>query len=377
MSERPFVLATPFHVRAAALNRDNAWAVRNGFTLSAAYDDAGDEALAARQRVVLADISWRWRLAVEGGRAVEFLSRLLTRDPAKLEPGQALKALWLGDKGGVRGACALARYGRESFRVVSAAEDETWIFRAAAAFGLAPAPVADEGGLAIVGPYARATLAAAGLDADLEPLGFRKLFWRGLDVTLSRWGEHGGYEIWCQSDDGLAVWDRLMRAGGDFGIQAAGLAAMDLLDIEGGVARPGRDYLLAREAFAASPSPVALGLERLVDDGWKGFNGREGWLRSRLTEKRRLAGIVFEGETPAPFTPLLREGSAIGHALSSAYSPAMRRAVALAQVDISAIAPGTVLSLTLPPGRDLPELRTAQVRVADLPFLKPPDPIAG
>jgi aminomethyltransferase len=372
MNTKPFVQATPFHIRAAELNRDNAWAPRNGTTLSLAYDDAGDEALAARQRVVMADISWRWRVSIEGARAADFLSRLLTRDPSKLEPGNSLKALWLGDKGGVRGACALARFGRESFRLVSAAEDAAWIANAASAFDLKPEVIADEGGLALIGPQARAVLSAAGLEAELEPLAFRKLFWRGLDVTLSRWGEHGGYELWCKADDGIVVWDRLMRAGAAFGLQPAGLAAMDLLDIEAGVARPGRDYAPAREAFVPAPTPLALGLDRLIDDMQKGFNGREAWMRGRLVEKRRLVGIAFDGDTPAPFTPLTHAGKIVGHTLTSAWSPALRHAIALAQVDVAMVPAGTVLSLTLPPSRDLPELRSADVRVAELPFLKAP-----
>jgi aminomethyltransferase len=371
--EKPFVQPTPFHIRAAASNRDNAWVVRGGFTLSLAYDDAGDEALAARTRVGMADISWRWRTAIEGPRAGEFLARLLTRDPGKLEPGASVKALWLGDAGGVRGACAVARFGRESFQIVSAQPDRDWIAKAASAFAVEPREIAEEGGLALIGPYARATLLAAGLDAEMEPLSFRKLFWRGLDVAVSRWGEHGGYELWCKADDAVVVWDRLMRAGAAFGIQPVGLAAMDLLDIEAGIARPGRDYAPAREAFAAMPTPPSLGLETLVDESHKGFNGREAWLRSRLTEKRRLVGLALHGDTPAPFTPLSRDGKPVGHTLTSAYSSALRHAVALAQVEVSSVQPDTALSLVLPPSRDAPELRTAAARVVSLPFLAAPE----
>ena len=75
---------------------------------------------------------------------------------------------------------------------------------------------------------ANATLKAAELDADLEPLAFRKLSWRGIEVTVSRWGEHGGFEIWCAPDDGVLVWDRLMRAGAAYGIVPAGVSAIDL-----------------------------------------------------------------------------------------------------------------------------------------------------
>jgi aminomethyltransferase len=377
MSEKAFVRATPFHVRAAALNRDNAWTTRNGVTQSSFFDDLGDEALAARSRVAIADISWRWRATIDGPHAGEFLSRLLTRDPAKLEPGGALKALWLSDNGGVRGAGALARFGRESFLLVSAAPDSDWIAAAASAFAVEPRDVSqEEGGLAIIGPYARATLAAAGLDADLEPLALRKLFWRGLDVTLSRWGEHGGYELWCKPDDGIVVWDRLMRAGAAFGIAPAGLAAMDLLDIEAGVARPGRDYAPAREAFARDPSPLALGLETLVDDAYRGFNGREAWLRSRLTEPRRLIGLELDGDVPAPFTSLLRDGKAVGRTLTSAYSPALRRAVALAQVQAAAVQPETEFALALPTTMDAPDSRGTTARVVSLPFLPAAEQIA-
>jgi aminomethyltransferase len=375
--EKVFARATPFHVRAAVANRDNAWTTRNGVTLSSFYDDAGDEALAARTRVAIADISWRWRAMIEGPRAGEFLSRLLTRDPAKLESGNALKALWLSDSGGVRGAAVVARFGRDSFLLASAAPDREWIGAAASSFALAPRDISEtEGGLAIVGPYAHATLAACGLEADLEPLVFRKLFWRGLDVTLSRWGEHGGYEIWCKSDDGIVVWDRLMRAGATFGIVPAGLAVQDLLDIEAGIARPGRDYAPAREAFAKGPTPLALGLEKLIDDDHKSFNGRDAWLRARLMETRRLAGIEFDGDAPAPFTPLLLDNKTVGHTLTSAFLPALRRAIALAQVDVAAIQPGTALSLMLPPSLEFPDFRNATARIVSLPFLPVPNQIA-
>lgn len=367
--------ATPFHARAAALNRGNAWLNRGGHTLAAFYSAVNDEALAARTHVALADISWRWRVMLEGRRAGELLSRLLTRDTAGLAPGAALKALWLGDAGGVRGAGVIARYGKESVLLASAAPDGEWLAQAASLFSIAPREVLD-GGLAIIGPRARATLMAAGIDVNLEPLAFKKLFWRGLDVTLSRWGEHGGYELWCKPDDGIVVWDRLMRAGAAFGIQPAGLAAMDLLDIEAGVARPGRDYAPARDAFAQGPTPRALGLERLIDENHKEFNGRDAWLAAREKESMALVGIEIEGDTPAPFSPLIRQGRAVGHAMTSAYSPSLRRAIALARIEVASAAPGTALLVMLAPTLDTPEFRTVAARVVDLPFLPAPDQAA-
>lgn len=377
MSANPArVRGTPFHTRAAAANEANAWAPRAGFTLAREYAGAHDEALAARFRVGLIDISWRWRVALEGARAGEFAARLLTRDPGQLAPGQSLKTAWFADGGGVRGTGLVARYGRESFRLVSAACDAAWIEEAAARFDVSVRDVTEEeGGLALVGPYAAATLARAGLDPEIEPLAFKRQFWRGLDITLSRWGELGGYELWCKADDAIILWDRLMRAGEPFGIEPLGLAAADILDLEAGIARPVRDWDAAKDGFAATPSPLALGLESLIDEGHTGFNGRSAWLAAREDEAFRLVGLLIEADHPAPFTPLTRDGRTVGHTLSSVYSPALRRAIALARIEANSAEPGTVLGLTLSPSKDTPEFRTVSASVSELPFLPPPDPI--
>ena len=54
-----------------------------------------------------------------------------------------------------------------------------------------------------------------------------------------------------------------MRAGAAYGIVPAGVAAMDVLDLEAGVPRPELDYKPARAASDAEPMPAALGLELL------------------------------------------------------------------------------------------------------------------
>ncbi|HTW36835.1 MAG TPA: glycine cleavage T C-terminal barrel domain-containing protein [Rhizomicrobium sp.] len=363
--------ATPFHARTSDANRHNAWLARNGVALAARYDSVEQEALAARLNVVVADISWRWRAMFEGASAEAFLSKLMTRDAAALAPGGAFKALWLSDAGGVRGAGVIARRGRETFQLTASAPDRDWIASAVATRNVPVRDISrDAGGLAVIGPYAAATLKAAGLEAELEPLAFRKLSWRGIEVTLSRWGEHGGTEIWCAPDDGVLVWDRLMRAGAAYGIVPAGVAAMDVLDLEAGVPRPGLDYKPAREASDAEPMPAALGLLSLIDEAHHGFNGRRALLAGRPS--RKLVGLELDSDAPAPFTPVLLNEKPVGHTLRSAYSPALKRAIALATVDEAAAVAATLLSLTLPPAMAKPELHKAVARVASLPFLEKP-----
>lgn len=374
MSSIPKIRPTPFHARAATKNPFNRWTSRNGFTLAKDYGDAQAEALAARTNAVFVDISWRWRIAFEGVKAAGCLARLVTKNVNALAPGQALKALWLNDGGAVRGAGVVARYAGDQFLVASAATDAEWFGKAAQPFDISLRDVTEQdGGLAIIGPYAQAVLKAAGLDADLAPLNFRKLFWRGLDVTLSRWGEQGGYEIWCKADDCFVLWDRLMRAGESFGILAAGSDAADILDIEMGVPRPDRDYRAAKESFAFAASPASLGLESLIDEGHPSFNGRRALLDARLVENFALVGIALDNETPASFTPLLRSGRSVGKTLTSVNSPLLRRAIALAQVEKSAAVIGTEFSIALPLSLDRSESRSASARLVGLPFVVLPE----
>jgi glycine cleavage system T protein (aminomethyltransferase) len=364
------VRATPFHARAAAANPNNRWTHRNGFTLASDYGDASAEAVTARTNVVLADISWRWRIFLQGTEAPACLSHLLTKSVDLLAPSQSLKVLWLNDSGAVRGAGVVARYANDLLLIISAATDTRWFAEAARQFGLSLRDVTEvEGGVALIGPQAKATLDAAGLSTDLAPLEFCKLFWRGLDVTVSRWGEQDGYEIWCAADDCYVLWDRLMKAGALFGIRPAGVAASDILDIEAGVPRPGRDYLPSIDGFGGEPTPASLGLETLIDEAHAIFNGRAAWLSARSSEKWTMVGIEIESEKPASFAPLVHAGTVVGHTLTSVCSPVLRRAIALARVEKSLAAAGTEFSLTLPlsPGNLL--TRSVAARAVSLPFV--------
>jgi aminomethyltransferase len=367
------IRATPLHSRTAALNPLNRWMSRNGFTLATDFGDSQAEALAARTNVIITDISWRWRVILNGPRTSDMLSRLAARDPHALAPGGSLKSLWLNDGGAVRGAGVFARYAVDQYRIVSGTTDEAWFSNVARQFEVTMQDVTDkEGGVALIGPYAKAVLDAAGLNTEIAPLGFHKLFWRSLDVTVSRWGEHDGYEIWCGADDCAILWSRLLRAGESFGIAPAGLDACDILDIEAGVLRPARDYLPAADGFGTTPTPSSLGLESLIDEENVLFNGRRSWLANRLVETAVCVGVEIDSETPAPFTPLIRDGKIAGHMLSSVRSPMLRRGIGLAQVDAKSAAVGTMFSLTLPLSLEASRLPPVSARIVPLPFLNPP-----
>ncbi|MGA7713783.1 MAG: glycine cleavage T C-terminal barrel domain-containing protein [Rhizomicrobium sp.] len=352
--------ATPFHMRAAEANRLNRWENRGGFTLAASYADPRAEALAGRFGAILADISWHWRIAIVGERADEFVSRLFTRDVSKLVPGTACDTLWLNDGGGVRGIGWLVRTGRDSFLLISEAGDMHWMSQAASLYGVAIRDVtAEQGVLKLVGPYAGKILETAGLSADLAPHALRKYFWKGLEVALSRLG--GGYEVWCTPDDALIVWDRLFEAGASFALCPAGQSAMDIFAVESGILRVRHDFEPARDGFSPEPSVRSLGLLDHVEQDHD-FNGRAGFLAAGAD--KILVGVLLESDIPAPRRPLTRNGRCVGRTLSSLFSPALGRAIALAVLETDASAPGTVLQMAGSTGQ-----------AAALPFLPIPVPM--
>lgn len=349
---------TPFHARFAELNRLNRWENRGGYTLATALGEPRGEALAARFGAAMGDLSWQWRAMISGERAGAFVSRLLTADAQKLEPGRAMRALWLADGGGVRGIATLARLGKNAFLLQSETEDMVWVTGSAGLFGALVKPL-DEGVLTLTGPCAAKVLAAAGLDPDLPELALKRLFWRGLDVMLSRFGQ--GYEVMCTAEDALITWDRLMAAGKPYALQAVGVAATDLLDLESGVLREGRDFDGALSGMAGEPLPQTLGLAPLVDSGHD-FNGRAGFLAGG--PGKTLMGVVFGAEAPMAYTALTQKDRLVGKTFDSALSPALGRAVALAVLEHEAAVPGTALMAG-----------TAPCHVAALPFLPIPAPI--
>lgn len=372
------IAATPFHSRSSARNAFNRWTIRNGFTLPLDFGEPHAEALAARTRVAVTDISWRSRAMLEGTSIGEAVARLFTRDPRILAPGQSLKALWLNDSGAVRGAGVVARLASDKFLVASASNDFEWFENAAMLSGNTARDVTnEEGGLALVGPYAAQVLTVAALPNNLAPLELRKQFWLSLDVTITRWGEQNGYEIWCKADDCMILWDRILRAGSDFGVQAAGAAAADILDVEAGVARPNRDYVVAVDGFVSDPTPESLGLEKLIDTDHAIFNGRAGWLDRRGQSKTTIARLELDSEAPAPFCALSSNDKKVGTTLTSVYSPFLRRAIALAYVEKSVVKSDATFTLRPPVSLENPEPKLVTANLRELPFVEPPTMIAG
>jgi glycine cleavage system aminomethyltransferase T len=349
------VLQTPFHTSTAMRNLANAWMIRGSFTVPAHYGDPPQEALAARFSVAMADMSAAEDLLVEGPRAASFLATACGTPLAGMVIGTSRAVHWCAEGDGLRGYGQVSRLDDDKFLLRSADVDLAWFESAAPRFGVSLREATRERGLLfLTGPFALPAMVAAGLEiADLKEDQHRNYDWRGLAVTIFRRARPSGYELSCNAQDATPVFDRLLRHGPLLALRLMGEEGLQLLQLEAGLPLIHADFAPAREALAREPSPASLGFKDRPD-------GADDQAR------RVLAGIEWDVEQPAPFAPVFAGGKEVGRTLRSLYSPALKCAIALAQLHPDGAAVGTVVSMMRLESAGLMEITG---RVVALPFL--------
>jgi aminomethyltransferase len=150
------------------------------------------------------------------------------------------------------------------------------------------------------------------------------------------------------------VWDTLMEAGQAFELKPAGMLALDVARTEAGLLLLDVDYVGSRKALipAQRYTPYEMGLSRLVSADKGPFVGRAALIEERRRGARRMiVGLEIEwtdvealyervGLAPvAPAAtsrvpvPVSKSGRQIGRATTTAWSPTLKRLIALATID--------------------------------------------
>ena len=386
---------SPFHARCSALMQGNQWRRWAGHTVASAYELTPDrEYQAIRHACALIDVSPLFKYAVRGPDARPFLDRLVTRDLRRMAPGHLSYTPWCDPRGKVIDDGTIAMFSDTSFRLTAAESNLRWLLDCAEGFAVSIDDCSDElGALSLQGPTSRALLERLS-GQDLSSLGYHRhveLPLLGQPTMVSRTGYTGdlGYEIWIPRERALPLWDALVEAGQSFGLQPAGIWAMDVSRIEAGLIMLDVDYTPAPRAFteAQQSSPYELGLGWAVHLDKGPFLGR----KALIEEKRRgpshsLVGLAVDHvefgrahqelglTTPLPFIPwrevipILREGAQVGYATSGTWSPTVKKYLVLAQVAPGAAAIGTTLQIELMVDR---RRRAFEATVEKLPFFNP------
>jgi aminomethyltransferase len=353
-------IGTPFHERTFALCESLSYRDWSGYYTVSTYETHHEhEYNAIRNAAALIDISPLFKYVVSGPDASRLVDRVITRDVRAMDVGQVFYTPWCDEQGMVIDDGTVARLDEQRFRWTSADPSLRWITQNAAGFRVEIEDVSEAtAALALQGPMAARVLRAAA-DANIDTLRyFRVRHGRiaGVPVDISRTGYTGdlGYEIWMPSERALDVWDALMNAGQAFELKPAGMLALDVARTEAGLLLLDVDYVGSRKAQIPSQrySPYEMGLSRLVSLDKGPFVGRAALVEERRRgPRRKIVGLAIEwpdvealyekkGLTPvAPAAtsrvavPVVRGSKQIGRATTTAWSPTLKRLIALATID--------------------------------------------
>ena len=361
---------SPFFERTSKLNESQEWRRWSGYLSATNYElNHENEYFAIRTKAALLDISPLYKYIIEGPDAQKYLHQLVTRNINICKIGQVMYTPWCDEYGKVIDDGTIQRLSAHTFRITSAEPNLEWLEYNATGLNL---EIKDDSistaALALQGPNSRKILNVVAKDS-LDQL---KFFWmintyiNDCPVTISRTGYTGdlGYEIWIDPKNALTVWDILLEKGKSFGITPTGLHALDISRIEAGLILLDVDYISSRHAIIESrkSSPYELGLGWAVKMNKKNFIGKQSLEEEIAREPEwKFIGIEIEWDTLenlyrevglAPglpttawrtSTPLYYNDQQVGYATSGAWSPILKRYIALAHVKSNFSMDGTAL----------------------------------
>jgi aminomethyltransferase len=361
-------IGTPFHPRTFPLCESLSYRDWSGYYTVSNYETHHEhEYNAIRNAAALIDISPLFKYMVSGPDAARLVDRVITRNAQAMEVGQVFYTPWCDEQGAVIDDGTVARLDEHHFRWTAADPSLRWLTQNASGLRVDLDDVSESvAALALQGPMAASVLRACA-EADIDRLKyFRIVEGRigGALVDISRTGYTGdlGYEIWMRSEHAVTVWDTLMAAGQAFELKPAGMLALDVARTEAGLLLIDVDFSGSRKALipAQRYTPFELGLGRLVALDKGPFVGRAALTEERRRGPRRMiVGLEIEwadveahyervGLAPvAPAAtsrvpvPVLKGSRQIGRATTTAWSPTLKRLIALATIDAPHFDEGT------------------------------------
>lgn len=305
---------------------------------------AGAEALVARERVAMFDMTPLKRLDVTGPAALTFLQTMTTNQLDK-KPGAVTYTLMLGEDGGVRSDLTVARLSEQTFQVgVNSQLDLDWLRRHLPADG--SVQVRDSTGgtccIGLWGPKARDVLQPL-TKQDFASLGYfkaQRAYVGAVPVVALRLSYVGelGWELYTSAEYGRLLWDTLWEAGQPAGIIAAGRSAFNSMRLEKGYRLWGTDLTAEHDPYAAG-----LGFAVKPDKGY--FIGKEALDPAAATSRLTCLTIDDPYAVVMGSEPVYSGRRPVGYVTSAAYGYTVRKNIAYAWIPVELATPGTSLDI--------------------------------
>ena len=388
-------IGTAFHERTFALCHSLNYREWSGYYTVSVYEVHHEhEYNAIRNACALIDVSPLYKYLVTGKDATKLVNRVITRDINKVAVGQVIYACWCDEDGKVIDDGTITRLEENKYRWTAADPSLRWFSQNGLNMDVHIEDISEQmAALALQGPASAKHLKTVA-EADITNLKyFRKTSGKiaGVPVDISRTGYTGdlGYEIWMPWNDAVTVWDALMDKGKQFDIHAAGMLALDVARVEAGLLLIEVDYISSKKALIPSQkySPYELGFGKMVHLDKENFIGKRALARDhKQGVARQLVGLEVDwveveeqfdkfGLSPAApsqasrvAVPVYVGDKHVGKATTTAFSPLLKKLIALASVGTEYSKPGTKLQMELT--IEAQRMKTTAT-VVPLPFFSP------
>lgn len=310
-----------------------------GYEMPVQYTGVNQEHMVVREKVGVFDVSHMGQFRVKGENAEAFINSITSNDVAKLVENQAQYSCMPNEKGGIVDDLIVYKVAQDDFLMVVNAgcldKDWEWVNKNNS-HNVSIENHSDETSLlAIQGPKAVEAMQSL-TDVNLADIKFYHFvigeFAGVKDVIISATGYtgSGGFEIYFPNNAAQTIWDKVMEAGKDFGIEPCGLAARDTLRLEKGYCLYGNDINM-------ETSPLEAGL------GWI-TKLKTDFVAADILRKQKEEGVarklvafkmVDKGIPRHDYEIVDADGNKIGHVTSGTQSPMLKVGIGLGYVTIS------------------------------------------
>jgi len=388
-------IGTAFHERTFPLCHSLNYREWSGYYTVSVYEVHHEhEYNAIRNACAMIDITPLYKYLVTGKDATKLVNRVITRDINKVKVGQVIYCCWCDEDGKVIDDGTISRLEENVYRWTAADPSLRWFRQNGLNMDVQIEDISEKvAALALQGPTSGKLLKTVA-EADIANLKYFRVTHgkiNGVPVDISRTGYTGdlGYEIWVPWKEAVKVWDALMDKGKQFDIHAAGMLALDVARVEAGLLLIEVDYTSSKKALIPSQkySPYELGFGKMVHLEKENFIGKRALQNDEKNgAARQLVGLEVDwveveeqhdkfGLTPAAPTqasrvpvPVYSGDKQVGKVTTTAFSPLLKKLIALASVDTSHSKPGTKLQMELT--IEAQRLKTTAT-VVKLPFFNP------
>ncbi|WP_010521791.1 glycine cleavage system aminomethyltransferase GcvT [Aquimarina agarivorans] len=308
-----------------------------GFNMPVSYKGVKHEHQIVRSHVGVFDVSHMGEFLVSGPNALALLQKITSNNVEKLTIGQAQYSCMPNETGGIIDDLLVYRIKNDTYLlVVNAAnieKDFNWILKhnsenaelrnISDAYSL----------LAIQGPKAipaMQELTNVNL-ADIPYYHFKIGDFAGIEhviISATGYTGSGGFEIYCKNTEVEQIWDAIFKAGADFNIEPAGLAARDTLRLEMGFCLYGNDIDDKTSTIEAGLSWITKFDKDFINASYLKNQKEQG-----VTKKLVGFELLDRGIPRKDYEIMSLEGDIIGKVTSGTMAPSLEKAIGMGYVD--------------------------------------------